>query len=362
MPSTLAPSADVLRLGLIGCGDIGQLRAAGIAGASGCRLTAVNDLDPAKAQSVATRHRAAVEQDWRDLVRRSDVDAVIVSTPPVLHAEMAVASFDAGKHVLCEKPLARTPDEARRMVEAAEASGRRLATGFNYRFYPSFALARQVLDSGVIGALDHIRAYGGYSATSHNQPWVHDAGTVGGGALRDIGIHLIDLTRDFLGDVADVTGAATGGVWNFDGCEDNGFVIMRSASGRIATLHASWTEWRRYQFRIELYGTRGCIRATCFPMMAQVIAAERPGGRAQRRTHFFPRTAIGEKLRSYRWVVVQSFIEEFAAFRAYVRNESSRIATGLDGLRALEIAEEAVRRDAAGESPRAMADWAGARQ
>ncbi|HSA54354.1 MAG TPA: Gfo/Idh/MocA family oxidoreductase, partial [Gemmatimonadaceae bacterium] len=237
--------------------------------------------------------------------------------------------------------LARAPEEAREMVAAARTHDRRLATGFNYRFYPSFALARTLLDRGTIGELDHVRAYGGYSATSHNQPWVHDVGTVGGGALRDIGIHLIDLTRDFLGEVADVTGAATNRVWNYDGCEDNGFVLMRSEAGKIAMLHASWTEWRRYQFRIELYGSRGCIRATCFPMMTQVVWAARTGERTQRRTHLFPRTALGEKLRSYRWVVVQSFIEEFAAFRAYVRDEPSRIATGMDGLRALEIAHEA---------------------
>jgi len=75
-------------------------------------------------------------------------------------------------------------------------TGKRLATGFNYRFYPSFRQAREILDSGLIGELDHVRSYGGYTATSHNQPWVHDASTVGGGALRDIGIHLLDLTRE----------------------------------------------------------------------------------------------------------------------------------------------------------------------
>lgn len=361
MPSTHGTPADSVRLGLIGCGDIGQLRAAGAVKAPGCRLTAVNDLDPAKAQRVAGRCGAAVERDWRALVRRPDVDAVIVSTPPALHAEMSLAAFDAGKHVLCEKPLARSPEEAREIVAAAGAHDRRLATGFNYRFYPSFALARRLLDRGIIGELDHVRAYGGYSATSHNQPWVHDVGTVGGGALRDIGIHLIDLTRDFLGEVVDVTGAATNRVWKYEGCEDNGFVLMRSAAGRIATLHASWTEWRRYQFRIELYGARGCIRATCFPMMTQLVRAERTGGKTQRRTHVFPRTALGEKLRSYRWVVVQSFIEEFAAFRAYVRDEPSRIATGIDGLRAIEIAHDAAQQVAVRGSPAGASNLAGAR-
>jgi len=89
-----------LRFGLIGCGGIGQLRAGAITETAGQTLTAVTDIDPARPASVARPHVAAVENDWRTMVRRADVDAVIVSTPPSLHAEI----LGAGKHVLCEKP------------------------------------------------------------------------------------------------------------------------------------------------------------------------------------------------------------------------------------------------------------------
>jgi len=333
---------NVARFALIGCGDIGILRARALARVSGCRLVVAADADATKATAVAALVPGAVGvTDWRAAVNRPDVDAVIVSTPPSLHEEMAVTALEAGKDVLCEKPLARTPAECRAMVAAAERSGRRLATGFNYRFYPSFRRAREILDSGVIGELDHIRSYGGYSATSHNQPWVHDAATVGGGALRDIGIHLLDLTRDFLGDVVSVQGAASGRVWKYPGCEDNGFALLASSKGNLAMVHASWTEWRRYQFRVEIYGSRGCIRATCFPMMTQVVWAGETGGRSQSKTDWFPRTALGEKLGSYRWVVVESFVDELAAFVSYVRGAPSRVATGADGLRAVEIAFEA---------------------
>lgn len=334
-------SKALLRFGLIGCGDIGRLRAVAVGRTPGAQLTAVNDTDDGRARAVGGQFGAAVCGTWQELVQRQDVDAVIVSTPPMVHAEMAVAAVNAGKHVIVEKPLAVNVEEGRRMVDAADAAGRVLATGFNYRFYPAFVKARELLDSGIIGELDHIRSYGGYSATAHNQAWVHDAGVVGGGALRDIGIHLIDLTRDFLGEVDDVTGVATDRVWKYDGCEDNGFAILRSPRGQVAFLHASWTEWRRYQFRVELYGTRGCIRATCFPMTTQVVWAEHTGGASRRRTHLFPRVALGEKLRSYRWVVVRSFVEEFGAFEALVNGRPSRMATGRDGLRAIEIATQA---------------------
>lgn len=223
------------------------------------------------------------------------------------------------------------------MVAAAERAGRVLATGFNYRFYPSFRLARQLLDEGAIGQLSHVRSYGGYSATGHNQPWVHEADVVGGGALHDIGIHLIDLTRWMLGDVTHVTRVTTARVWNYD-CEDNGFLLMRSSEGRAATLHASWTEWGRYQFLIELVGSRGKMRVSCFPMRLELLQSASTGGKVQQRTHRFPRVFIGEHLRSYRWVVVQSFIAEHAAFAARVSGAESPIATGTDGLRAIEIA------------------------
>jgi predicted dehydrogenase len=271
------PEPTGLRFGLIGCGDIGRVRAAALA-AGAHRLTVVSDVDTSKARDVAGPAGAAVLTEWRELVTRDDVDAVIISTPPMLHEEMAIRALEAGKHVLCEKPLARTPEECSRMLAAAAQNGRVLATGFNYRFYPSFALARELLDAGAIGELSHIRSYGGYSATGHNQPWVHDADVVGGGALHDIGIHMIDLTQDFLGDVEEVVRFASGSVWRF-GCEDNGFLLMRSADGRIASLHASWTEWGKYRFLIELVGSRGTIRASCFPMRLELLQSSEPGGR-----------------------------------------------------------------------------------
>lgn len=330
-----------MRFGLIGCGEIGRLRAAALRNAGALRLVVVADIDEGRAAAVASRHGAAVERDWRALLRRVEVEAVIVSTPPSLHAEMCVEALRAGKHVLCEKPLARTPAECGQILAAVEPSGRFLATGFNYRFFPSFQKARALLDAGLIGALDYVRAYAGYSALDHSQPWVHDAAVVGGGALRDNGIHLIDLARHFLGEVAEVKGFASDSVWGFSGCEDNGFALLRSPSGQIGTLQASWTEWRGYRFAIDLYGTRGCIRASCFPMTLQAVWARERGGRASRKTDYFLKTNIMEHLRSYRWVAVQSLRQELRAFAQATRGESTAVATGYDGLRAVEIAHEA---------------------
>lgn len=330
-----------MRFGLIGCGGIGELRAAALAQMGPHQLMVVNDLDLHRAQSLATRYGASTIKDWGMLLERDDVDAVIVSTPPSLHAEMSIAALQAEKHVLCEKPLARTTDECRQMIEAAEENDRFLATGFNYRFYPSMLKARELLDSGIIGELDHIRSYTGYSASDHGRAWLHDAEVMGGGALQDNGIHLIDLTCYFLGDVADVKGFASNNVWGYDGCEDNGFVLLKSETGRIASIQASWTEWRGYRLLLELYGVRGCIRAFCFPMLTQVYWAQELGGQTKRKHFLFPKTQLMEKLKSYRWVVTRSLVQELDAFVRAVHGEDTAVATGTDGLQATSIAHEA---------------------
>jgi predicted dehydrogenase len=333
-----------LKIGLIGCGDIGSLRAKAISLSRSMNLAAVSDLDPVRADQIANQTGAAVETDWRSLLNRADLNAVIVSTPPHLHAEMCIEAVRSGKHVLCEKPLARTPDECRQIVNAATETGMFLATGFNYRFYPSFDAANSWLRAGRIGKLDHIRAYTGYSATAHNHPWVHDAAITGGGALRDNGIHLIDLTRFYLGEVSEVCGFASNSVWNFKDCEDNGFLMMQNPDGAIASVHASWTEWSKFRFGIEVYGTHGCIRATCFPLYAELLQTGGDGVKTRRETHYFPYHNIMEHLKSYRWVVIQSLIRELDAFAAAIQKEPSFVGTGFDGLRAVEIANAACKK------------------
>ena len=327
-----------MRVGLIGCGGIGEIRATALDRLEGWSLAAVADPVARRAEAVAGPRGAEIAS-WDQVVERTDVDAVIVCTPPDAHAEVAVAALRAGKHVLCEKPLAPGVEEARLMVEAADAANRLLATGFNYRFYPSVEKARELLRDGAIGELDHVRSYAGYPATEHGHDWIHDPQVMGGGVLRDNGIHLIDLTRWFLGEVEEARGYATGRVWRFPGCEDNGMGVLRSVDGRLAALHATWNEWRGYTMRIELYGERGCIRLWCFPMRTELVSAAERGGRTRSRTWWFPGTMIMEHLRSYRWVVRRSFEAELRAFAAAAGGNPGALATGTDGVRSLEIAD-----------------------
>ena len=332
-----------MRIGIIGCGEIGSLRAAALKRLSVWRLQAVSDIDRTRGSALSQRFGAGLESNWRSLVERKDLDAVLVCTPPHLHAEMCIEALSAGKHVLCEKPLARSSEECRGILEVANKNRRFLATGFNYRFFPSIQKARKLLDSGLIGALDHIQSYAGYSAADQDHPWIHNVEVTGGGALRDNGIHLIDLTRYFLGEITEAQGIATNSVWGFQGCEDNGFLLMRSAAGRTASLHASWTEWRKYRFVIEIYASRGCIRASCFPMLTTAIWREAGNRGTHRRTHWFPGVHLMEHFHSYRWVAIQSFVRELQDFSEAIQGHTATLATGFDGMRAIEIAESASR-------------------
>ena len=147
-----------------------------------------------------------METDWKQLLSRDDVALVDVCTPGDTHAEIAIAALDAGKHVLCEKPLANTVDEARAMVAAAErarAAGVRSMVGFNYRRVPAVALARQLVADGRIGQVRHVRA-------QYLQDWIVDpefplvwrlqAEKAGSGALGDIGAHIVDMAQFVIGD------------------------------------------------------------------------------------------------------------------------------------------------------------------
>lgn len=333
-----------LRVGLIGAGMIGQLRARAIDQVPGLRLVAVAEPRAELAQTI-TRRRSEVRHltEGLALANEPDIDAVIVATPPNSHLRLGVACLSAGKHVLCEKPLAPTPEDAEALVRAAEDAGVHLATGFNLRYTRAALLARQLLDAGTIGALDHIRAFHGHpGGQEFTHPWVFDQRVTGGGALMDNGIHLIDLTRWFLGGVTSVTGYATHHVWQKAGCEDNGFLLLKNPQDRVAMLQASWTEWRGYHYRIELYGTKGYIRFG-YPPMHLVHGVRAASGRVRRHRYLFPVYQVLERVRGWQWGLVESLARELESWVGTIASGAAGPASGHDGREAVRIAHAAQR-------------------
>jgi predicted dehydrogenase len=192
-------------------------------------------------------------------VARDDLDAVIVATPPHLHASISIAALKRGLHVLCEKPLARTLDEAQAMVAAARETGRVLKCGFNHRHHPAVQQARRWFEEGRIGEPGFIRArYGIGGRPGYEQEWRADPKIVSGGQLMEQGIHAIDLARWFLGEFSQVAAFAETCFWKIAPLEDNAFALYRTPAGAVASVHSSLTQWKNL-FSFEFYGSEGYI-------------------------------------------------------------------------------------------------------
>jgi len=227
-----------------------------------------------------------VETDWRALVARDDVDVVDVCTPGDTHAEIAVAALEAGKHVLCEKPLANSVAEAEAMAEAAKAArarGVRSMVGFTYRRVPAIKLARNLVADGKLGEVRHVRAQ--YLQDWLIDPqaplsWRLDKTRAGSGALGDIGAHIIDLTQYITGErivgvsaimetfvkerpvaasfdgLAGTAGEGTGPVT----VDDAAIFLGRFSGGALATFEATrFATGRKNAIRIEINGTDGSL-------------------------------------------------------------------------------------------------------
>ncbi|MET4618983.1 putative dehydrogenase [Arthrobacter sp. 2762] len=224
--------------------------------------------------------------DWREVIARDDIDVVDIVTPGDSHAEIAIAALDAGKHVLCEKPLANTVAEAEAMAAAAEratARGVKAMVGFTYRRVPAVTFLRQLIAEGVVGRIAHVRA-------SYRQDWLVDPDMplawrlqkehAGSGALGDIGAHAIDLVefvtgmdveqvsgvldtivkqRPLLGSGSGLSGKAAAGYGQVT-VDDIAIFTGRLASGALASFEATrFATGRKNALTIEISGDKGAL-------------------------------------------------------------------------------------------------------
>ena len=243
-----------MRAAIIGCGLIGRKRAQALAN---CRLAVCCDSVGDRAESLASTAAGAVAlTDWQSAIQRPDVDIVLIATMHDMLAPIACAAAAAGKHVLMEKPGARRAAELDEVRAAADRTGARVRVGFNHRYHRAFRKAREIFDSGALGEMMFVRArYGHGGRLGYENEWRAVPELSGGGELVDQGIHLIDLARWFLGDFEKVQGHIATYFWDMP-VEDNGFLLLRTAGGQTAFLHASWTEWKN-MFSFEISGRTG---------------------------------------------------------------------------------------------------------
>ncbi len=319
-----------MKVAIVGAGLQGRRRARALKGVDGSELAVVADVSQDAAAALAADAGCPATSRWEDVVARDDVEAAIVCTPPHLHAEIAIAAMKRGKHVLCEKPLARTAEEGRQMVQAAREAGVRLKCGFNLRYHPAIRQAHRWHECGDIGEIDWMRCrYGIGGRPGYDQEWRAQPGVSGGGQLMDQGIHALDLFRWFAGDFVEVFGYLATRFWDVAPLEDNAFALLRTARGQVASLHASWTQWRPL-FSLEIFGRDGYITVEG---LGGAYGTER--ATLGRRDFAAP---FGEEVIDFRRED-QSWEEEWREFVSAIREGREPSANGEDGLAAIELAQ-----------------------
>jgi 1,5-anhydro-D-fructose reductase (1,5-anhydro-D-mannitol-forming) len=308
--------------GFAGSATAPAIKAVGAEGS----LIAVVSRDRGRADAFAAQHGARrAYTDYADLLRDREVDIIYISTPNAQHAEQALAAARAGKHVLCEKPLATSLDDARRVVEAFESAGLKLGTHFQTRHHTAFAETKRLLDQRAIGEVILIQIEVGAGA-NQLRSWRADPALAGLGSINNMAVHPFDLLRYLLGsEVREV--ATMTDVGRSTDLERMVLALLRFQNGTLAYVNAN-QRVAHFQPDIDIYGTAGRIVG---------VDCTRPFRDGELRVL----TAAGEQVQKHssRDAVVRSV----AAFNDAVRHDREPNASGVDGLRSVQLTEAVIR-------------------
>jgi predicted dehydrogenase len=251
-----------VRFGLIGCGDIARKRVApALRDSSVCELTAISRAQAQLAESFAREFGAKrFYPDWRDLLHDEEVQAVYVATPVYLHAEQTIAAAKAGKHVLCEKPMALNTPECDRMIEACRHNGVKLGVAYYRHFYPVIRRAHEIIQAGEIGTpvVAQMNAFEWFAPEpSHPRAWLIKKELSGGGPMFDFGCHRLEVLLDLFGSVRHVQAITTNSFFKRE-VEDAAVVLLRFENGTCATVTVAHSA-SEPQDTFDIFGSEGSI-------------------------------------------------------------------------------------------------------
>ena len=282
----------MLNIGVIGCGKIAQVRhIPEYAANENCTLTAFFSPNAKRAEDMAAKYGGKVYASAEELFADPEIDAVSICAANYAHAELSIKALEAGKHVLCEKPMAVTIEDCEAMLAAAEKAGKRLMIGQNQRLAKAHLCAKELLEQGEIGKVVSFRSsfgHGGpetWSISPGKDTWFFDKKRAAMGAMADLGIHKTDLLRFLLGqDVVRTTARLCtldkrGPNDELIGVDDNAFCIYEMSGGAFGTMTASWTYYGAEDNSTVLYGTEGIMRIYDDP--AHSIVVKLNGGAVQ---------------------------------------------------------------------------------
>ncbi len=247
----------MIKVGMIGIGSFGKKRLAAVNSSANGELIGIADSNIEKSEAIA-KELGLRNYNVDDLLSNKEIEVIIVCIPNKYHTQITINALKAGKHVLCEKPLARTPDEAYKMVNAAKETGKLLKTGSNHRYFESVRKAHKLATSGVIGEVISFNGRIGNNGERIQNTWYWDKELSGGGTLLDNGCHLLDIARWFMGNFVEASGLITNLFWKNCQVEDTSTGVFITEDGRIATINSSWRQFSGY-FHFEVNGTEGYI-------------------------------------------------------------------------------------------------------
>ena len=249
-----------MNFGIIGYGTIGKTHAQVIESLTDAKLAAIATRTPEKARMAGEKHACAFYTDYRELLKRDDIDIVTICTPAVLHLPMALDAASAGKHCIVEKPIEINAERSQRMIEAFDQRGLTLSVIFQHRFDPSSRLIKDATDRGAFGKLNYgtaktvwFRDEEYYRATVWRGAWGGD----GGGALMNQAIHSIDLLQYLMGPVDAVSGKYDTLYHREIEAEDIGVALLRFKSGAIGVIEGMTLAWPGRYSEVSVYGQLG---------------------------------------------------------------------------------------------------------
>lgn len=246
-----------LKFALIGTGGIAQTYAQAFQQSKCCELIAVADVREDAAQAFAEPLGAKSFSDYKTLAENSEIDAVIISTPPNTHTEIAVYFMNRGVNVLCEKPLCLSVAEAKTMIETAEKTGVVFTMATKFRYSEDVVKAKAILASGVLGEI--IQFENAFTAkVDMLSRWNSRQEISGGGVLIDNGTHSVDIIRYFLGAITDVLAVETSGTQNLT-VDENVKLLTKTANNVIASVDLTWGINKELPNFISIYGTNGTL-------------------------------------------------------------------------------------------------------
>ncbi len=322
-----------IKIGVIGCGSIARHRhLPEYASNNQVELVAVCDVIASRSEEMANQYGAKAYTDFHEMLLDPEIDAVSVCTPNYLHGSMTIAALNAGKHVLCEKPMATSQAEAEKMIEAAEQSGKKLMIGHNQRFVPAHVKAKEWIAEGKLGKLYSFRTTFGHAgpetwSADGKESWFFKKSQAFIGAMGDLGVHKADLLRYILGEEVVEVAAFVGTLAKQPSdVDDNAVCILKTQNGVVGTLTASWSYVGGEDNSTIIYGEKGILRLEDDPEYS--LIAQYQNGEVEK-------LALG-KIQSNdeggqsNSQVIDHFVES-------ILNDQAPLVSGLEGMKSLNI-------------------------